>query len=64
MPTFIVGDGLRSGRLVKILPDWSHRPADISVIYPPHRYLSAKVRVFIDFLVERFGDEPYWDDGI
>ncbi len=64
MPTFIVGDGLRSGRLVKVLQDWSPAPADISVIYPPHRYLSAKVRVFIDFLVERFGDEPYWDDGI
>jgi DNA-binding transcriptional LysR family regulator len=31
------------------------------VIYPATRHLSVKVRVFIDFLVERFGGRPYWD---
>jgi hypothetical protein len=25
------------------------------------RYLAAKILVFVDFLVERFGDEPVWD---
>jgi hypothetical protein len=28
---------------------------------PQTRHLSVKVRVFIDFLVERFGGRPYWD---
>jgi DNA-binding transcriptional LysR family regulator len=64
LPTFIVGPEIKAGRLVAIMKDWSLATQDISVIYPPHRYLSAKVRVFIDFLVERFGDEPYWDEGL
>jgi len=64
MPTFIAGADLRAGRLVPIMAPWSLATQDIYVIYPPHRYLSAKVRVFIDFLAERFGDNPYWDQGI
>jgi DNA-binding transcriptional LysR family regulator len=64
LPTFIAGDDLRAGRLVQIMAPWSLTTQDIYVIYPPHRYLSAKVRVFIDFLAERFGDDPYWDKGL
>ncbi len=33
----------------------------IYALYAPNRYLAAKTRVFIDFLVERFGEEPAWD---
>ncbi len=29
--------------------------------YPPNHYLAAKVRVFVDFLVARFGPVPQWD---
>jgi len=36
-------------------------PAGIYVLYPHNRHLSAKVRAFVDFLVERFGREPAWD---
>ena len=63
-PTFIVSPALKAGRLVPIMSPWTMTTENIYVIYPPHRYLSAKVRVFIDFLVERFGDNPYWDDGV
>ena len=64
LPTFIVGPDLKSGRLVKLMTDWSRPASDISVIYPPHRFLSAKVRVFIDFLAQCYGDPPYWDQGL
>jgi len=30
-------------------------------VYPQTRYLSQHARQFIDFLVERFGDKPFWD---
>jgi len=33
-------------------------------VYPQTRYLSQRTRVLIDFLVERFGDNPYWDQNI
>jgi DNA-binding transcriptional LysR family regulator len=45
---------LRAGRLVRILPEWSGSPADIYALYPQRLNLSAKVRVFLDFLTERF----------
>jgi DNA-binding transcriptional LysR family regulator len=33
----------------------------LSVVYPPGRQLSAKVRSFVDFLATRFTGEPKWD---
>jgi hypothetical protein len=34
---------------------------NLYALYLPNRHLSAKVRVFIDFLLERFAPPPYWD---
>jgi DNA-binding transcriptional LysR family regulator len=61
LPTFLVGEDLRSGRLVRLLPDYPPPEQALHALYPPGRHLSAKVRSFIDFLVARFGDEPAWD---
>ena len=61
LPTFIVGADLQEGRLTSILTDYTAPGAFLHAIYPPTRHLSVKVRVFIDFLVERFGGRPYWD---
>ncbi len=61
LPTFIAGADLQTGRLTSILADYKAPETSIYVIYPPTRHLSAKVRVFIDFLVERFAGRPYWD---
>jgi LysR family transcriptional regulator, transcriptional activator for dmlA len=52
---------LRSGELVRILPLWSGEEADIHAVYLQRHHLSAKIRVFIDFLVERFAG--YRRDG-
>jgi LysR family transcriptional activator of dmlA len=45
---------LASGRLQVVLPDYMPPPADLFVFYASRKQLPAKVRVFIDFLVERF----------
>lgn len=45
---------LRSGELVRILPEWSGEAADIHAVYLQRHHLSAKIRMFIDFLAERF----------
>lgn len=62
LPCFICGQDLRAGRLIQVLPAWSG-PADtaIAAVYPASRNLSPKVRVFVDFLTERFSGTPYWD---
>jgi DNA-binding transcriptional LysR family regulator len=62
LPTFMVGPDIKDGRLVVVLPNNQPTELGIYALYAPNRYLAAKTRVFIDFLVERFGPEPDWDD--
>jgi len=40
-------------RLVRVLPDWSGAPVPVHAVYPSNRYLSPKVRAFIDLALER-----------
>jgi len=61
IPTFEVGENLKSGKLEAVLEEWMIRDLAIYAIYPQTRHLSTKVRVFIDFLIEHFGAKPYWD---
>lgn len=60
-PTFIVHKAIETGQLVSVLNDVTWYGMDLYVLYPQTRHLSRKVRLLIDFLVERFGNEPYWD---
>jgi len=61
LPTFIAGADLQQGRLVGILADYKAPALSLYAIYPQTRHLAVKVRLFIDFLIERFGNRPYWD---
>lgn len=49
---------LRSGRLELLLQDYELPPADIYAVYPARNNLSAKVRAFVDFLIQQFGQQP------
>lgn len=65
LPTFICGDAVRDGRLLRVLPDWeAGNQSGVHVIFPPRANLLPKVRVFIDFLAERFAGPPSWDRGL
>jgi DNA-binding transcriptional LysR family regulator len=61
LPTFIVGRDLQAKRLQAVLSEYLPSDQHIYAVYLPNRHLSPKVRVFIDFLLERYGPEPYWD---
>ena len=61
LPTFIAGADIQQGRLATILAGYKAPDISIYALYPETRHLSLKVRVFVDFLVERFGGRPYWD---
>ena len=61
LPTFLVGADIAAGRLQVVLPANPPTALAIYALYVPHRYLAAKIRVLIDFLVTRFGDSPAWD---
>lgn len=55
LPVFIASDALRDGRLKTCLVDYHPPELTLYAIYPPTQHLAVKVRLFIDFLVERFG---------
>jgi len=59
--TFIGYQAIKKGLLIPILCDYKIKEASVYAIYPAQRYLPAKVRILIDYLVERFGDTPYWE---
>lgn len=61
LPTFVVGDELQTGRLRTLLSDWQPPDIMLSALYPRHRHLSAKTRLLVEYLVNRFGERPYWD---
>ena len=49
---------LKSGELVQILPEWTQPLLPVYVVYPPNSHLSAKVRAFVDWVVEIFAADP------
>lgn len=61
LPTYLVGEDLRAGRLVQILPDSLSLEASAFAVYPQNRHASPKVRALIDHLVEALGPAPAWD---
>lgn len=62
LPTFIAGDAISRGRLEVVLAGHAVTETSVYAVYPHNRHLSNKVRTFVDFLAERFGPTPYWDD--
>ena len=49
---------LKSGQLKQVLADWTAEQAPISVMYPQSRHLSAKVRIFVDWVSELIQQDP------
>jgi DNA-binding transcriptional LysR family regulator len=54
-PRYHIESDLAQGTLVPVLPDFPRSPTLVSVLYPPNRQLSPRVRVFIYWLVRAFG---------
>jgi DNA-binding transcriptional LysR family regulator len=58
LPDFHASGPIASGNLVRVLPEYEHRSVDVHALYPSRRSLSAKVRVFIDALVQHLSQAP------
>lgn len=61
LPTFIVGKNIQSGELQSVLSEYIPVEQHVYAMYLPNRNLPLKARVFIDYLLDRFSPEPYWD---
>jgi DNA-binding transcriptional LysR family regulator len=53
-PMYIIHEDVVAGRLVPVLREWELQRLTINIAYPTRRHLPAKVRCFVDFLVEQF----------
>ena len=62
MPTFVVGEDIKSGRLIRLFSKYRLLELSIYCVFPDRNYMAPKLRAFIDFMVEHTQDHPYWDD--
>ena len=58
-PGFIVGEDIKQGRLVEVLPDFKVPSLNIQAVYPSRKLLPLRVRVLVDFLIEQLQHEPW-----
>jgi DNA-binding transcriptional LysR family regulator len=56
-----VSEEIKKGRLVSVLDEFSSPGNNIYAVYAERQFLPAKVRFFIDFMKQTFGDPPYWE---
>ena len=63
--TWDIGRELKRGELKIVLPEYrGSSNVAIFAVYPCREFMPAKVNVFIEFLAELYGPEPYWDKGL
>ena len=60
-PTFFCCGEIQQEALEEVLSAFEDNALSIYAVYPHRRHLSPRVRAFVDFLADRFGDNPYWD---
>jgi DNA-binding transcriptional LysR family regulator len=66
LPSFMVAQALRAGRLERVLPEWHLRRLRLYAAVPTRRHLPARTQVFIEFLRDRYGgdtDSDPWLDA-
>jgi DNA-binding transcriptional LysR family regulator len=56
-PLWLAGDLLQGGQLVRILPEWEAAPHEVHLLYPSRRFMPARTRALIDFLLPAI---PAW----
>jgi|TARA_R110001583_G_scaffold192842_1_gene359945 DNA-binding transcriptional LysR family regulator len=57
----MVGEYIKAGRLVPILQNYRIKKQQIHAVFPHRKYLTAKVKVLLDFLLKKFTPTTPWD---
>lgn len=61
LPTYQAGIHVQQGTLVRLLPQAEPRVLNIYAVYASRKHMPATLRSMLDFLAERFTEEPAWD---
>ncbi len=62
LPSFVAQVPLREGRLTRVLPEWCGVTLTLYAAVPSRKFMPARTRLFLDFLVRTFGgtdDDPW-----
>jgi len=62
LPTYMIGLDIQAGRLKAVLEDFEPEKQPIYAIYNHRKYVSAKIKTFIDFIYDLYQPEPYWNE--
>ncbi|WP_017221461.1 LysR family transcriptional regulator [Moritella dasanensis] len=57
MPRFNLGDEIETGKLIELFNDYQHQEINVYLIYPSRKYVSSKVRHFIDFVTAELSED-------
>lgn len=60
IPAFVLKEAMERGSLEPVLGEWLPEPSPLYVVYPQHRHLASKLRVFVDWVAELLSEH----DGI
>jgi DNA-binding transcriptional LysR family regulator len=63
VPSFVAGASVRAGKVRRLLRVFETEAYGVHALYPHSRHLAAKVRVLVDFLIERHRGTPHWEKG-
>jgi LysR family transcriptional regulator for bpeEF and oprC len=58
MASYKIDEMVASGQMELVLEDWTSAPMPINVVYPENRHLSAKVRVFVEWVADLLMSHP------
>jgi DNA-binding transcriptional LysR family regulator len=66
MPSFVAGPDFAAGKIEAVLTDWQLPELHVFAVYPHRRFVSPKVKVFVEALRAAFGDgtrDPWWPEA-
>lgn len=64
LPYFVASSGLKAGQLIQLLPEWqfeTYYSGEAWILYPPTRYLPARIEVFIQYLYKKMNENKFTD---
>ncbi|MFC7287318.1 LysR family transcriptional regulator [Herminiimonas glaciei] len=64
LPTFLAAPYIRSGQLLPLLPEYHPQEFGVFGVYASRKHMPATLRTMLDFLAQRFTDEPEWDRAV
>ena len=62
LPTFIVEAAVREHKLDILLPAFRTPELGIYAVFPSNRYVPHRVRTLVEYLAQRIGHQPPWDE--